>query len=313
MIEVVQRAISDSIRRGDVHWDAVAVHDAPLQVDGMIAISRSVTTLAAKHIPQGTRRKAESCGLCDLMTRGPLDCLAHLPHLAELMCNAKLVCTVNNYPFCQDQLLISAIDHQRSMTVRQWIAIRHLFDALEIASGAFQTNGSGATVPNHAHISLFDERLPIHDLSVQPLRTCSRISVGVLRGYPAAALIVGGESSEIEMRGTAHLLDILEQDGHSSNVIMGHKYGTIVIPRRSERDPTTQRRVGNVEVGGILLANADGAPGTSESEIAQWMVDQGASALAAEYERILASTCLRQSEVNGLVDRAHEICCGSVA
>lgn len=310
----IRHLVADAIVRGEVRWSATGVWEKELPLGEMCGRSRSVASLAAKHarptdcISDGI---TADCSLCGLLGRPYVDVSNHVSSFRGGFGEADLLCTLNNFPFCKSQLLVLTTDHRRDFSERQWTEIGRAFNDSGLAAASFQTEGSGATVPGHAHISLFDEALPIFALESNAASGCRHVEVGALTGYPAGAMTINAASTTAQMRTLARMVARARRSGLSANVILGHRAGPIVIVRSHERDPLTDRRVGNIEVGGILLANADQSPSRSVAGLQAWMRYQSEAASPDQFRSILQRTCLPLDDIRWLVADACADCMGS--
>lgn len=306
----IRRLVAKAIDRGEVAWSTAGVAEKELRVDGMRCRARSVASLAPKHATPGITRgdAAGGCALCALLEEAHVNVARHVAAFSGEFESAGLRCTLNNFPFCANQLLILSTRHQQDFSERQWTEIRRGFRASGLTSGAFQTSGSGATVPGHAHISVFDESLPILALRSRRFAECEHAEVGELVGYPAVAITIRSDSDRAEMTILSRLIQRARANGMSANVILGHEAGPVVIFRHHERDPLTQRRVGNVEVAGILLSNADRAPNRTVRGLEAWMRQQSESATADEFRTILQRTCAGPDAVRAMLSSGRSCC-----
>lgn len=185
------------------------------------------------------------------------EAVARKPHVVTAGCpmcakvvdpaGSPIVLARNDYPFADGHLLAIAPRHTPRFDSKEWEVALRMASERGLAI-AYQELDSGATLPQHAHLSMFNDFLPILQELPRPRRA------GPSAHYPGFAVEAPfGPRYD----GTFHLL----RDWYSNhripiNVVGEPGWGWMVIPRRSLRS-VSGRRLGSVEVAGIFIANLE--------------------------------------------------------
>lgn len=160
----------------------------------------------------------------------------------------------NDYPFASDHELAIPCEHQPWLSSTAWIAALHYVRRNGLTL-AYQEKGSGATIPDHGHASLFREDLPILSSQDAPQ------AVSSADWYPGFA-IQFPPAADYDARLVATLAK-LRRSRIAVNVLGEPTWGWLIIPRRGLRAASTGRRLGSVECGGIFIANLEGCDNDS--------------------------------------------------
>lgn len=260
------------------------------------AQARAVPSLAHKHIVAGMPAIA-SCPLCEALVDSRLDLTNCLPVYESAAQSLGLI--ANRMPFFPDHLMILPRQHRQEFNDEEWDALLRLPQLLGVPYLASQQRGSGASLPDHAHVAVSTERLPILDLPTYEVARTASVTLSVLDAYPGMALVLQ-ESHERRSRTLLAILRALADRHLPWNIFTGHAAGVVIVPRTRERD-FRHRRAGSPEIGGVLLSNAEGFAGGGVPELVQHMLTQAATAQPADLRCLIEQTTLpRSSSIDDL-------------
>jgi hypothetical protein len=158
--------------------------------------------------------------------------------------NSSFAVTPNNFPYLDGQMLLASRQHRELFTDDQ---NRLLFDFMArsgFAGAAMQLEGSGATIPEHAHISIFDEALPIFSSDYQPLKEVDGVVVAASAEHPSVCYKVYGDSIDARLDQTKAITRELEARGLSFNLYLDGEANAYVIPRTNRRSAAMNMKVG---------------------------------------------------------------------
>jgi hypothetical protein len=259
----IQRQIHAAVGSQLVYWDAAGVEDRPLQIGGMQAKVRYVPTFAFRQLLYdlpGSR--STGCRLCaaprvadlqleSMSDRGDFRRLFSLRH--------------NNFPYFESQFLVVRRGHRPYFTTDEYRSLLEFLRYSGFESAAMQVAGSGATIPEHAHISVYDERVPIYDLGYRAIARCGGVVISHATNYPGLLIrLTGGP-----LRARAELISAFSsqflRDKLSFNLYLTCSASVYLVPRRTEYSAVIDRKMGSVELAGVFLGNA---LGVTESDVA---------------------------------------------
>lgn len=261
----LQQQIDELVLSGVVSWRPEYVERHRLQVDCREIEVRAVPSLAGRFL--SSREPNRICDLCGMISQKEL-AVQCVPN------HHGLVCMVNTWPYFESQLVVMSSEHLPDFNLRQWCSIGVICCELELSAMALQREGSGATVPSHAHVSLFKEQLPIYNWPVSVAFSADRISIATLPDHPSACYVIRADTFERERAAEYHLFSALQDRHVPFNAFWGHPYGTIIFPRSAERDPETNRWIGAPEIAGVIISGIDGFCGETVTEYQQYMLNE---------------------------------------
>ena len=231
---------------GQIYWERDEVVDRPVDIDGLAGKVRYIPTFAYRRTLYD-QRPACQCSLCGTLETG--NQLVTLPSdIADTdfvdRFNSSFAVCLNNFPYLDGQILLASRQHGKLFTDDQ---TRLLFDFMArsgFAGAAMQLEGSGATIPEHAHISVFDEVLPIFSSDYQPLKEGGSVVVAVSAEHPSVCYKVYGDSMDARLEQTTVITRELEARGLSFNLYLDSQANAYVIPRTNRRSAAMNMKVG---------------------------------------------------------------------
>jgi hypothetical protein len=242
---LIDRADQARLAR-QIYWDRDEVVDRPLDIDGLPGKVRYIPTFAYRRILYD-QRPACQCSLCGMLETGN-----QAVTMPSDMDNAGFVSrfksfftvSLNNFPYLNGQMLLASRQHRKLFTDDQ---NRLLFDFMAhsgFAGAAMQLEGSGATIPEHAHISIFDEKLPIFSSAYRPLKENDGVVVAASAEHPSVCYKVYGDSIDARLDQTKDITRELEARGLSFNLYLDGEANAYVIPRTNWRSAAMNMKVG---------------------------------------------------------------------
>ena len=141
-------------------------------------------------------------------------------------------------------MLLASRQHGELFTGEQ---TRLLFDFMArsgFAGAAMQLEGSGATIPEHAHVSVFDEALPIFSSDYQPLKEGDGVVVAASAEHPSVCYKGYGDSMDARLGQTAAITRELETRGLSFNLYLDGQANAYIVPRTNRRSAAMNMKVG---------------------------------------------------------------------
>lgn len=231
---------------GQIYWEPDEVVDRPLDIDELSGKVRYIPTFAYRRTLYD-QRPACQCPLCGALETG--NQVVTLPSdidSTDFMdkFNSSFAISLNNFPYLDGQMLLASRQHTELFTDNQ---TRLLFDFMTrsgFAGAAMQLEGSGATIPEHAHISIFDEALPIFLSDYQPLKEDDGVVVAASVEHPSVCYKVHGDSMDARLEQTAAITRELKTRGLSLNFYLDNQANAYIIPRTNRRSAAMNMKVG---------------------------------------------------------------------
>jgi len=231
---------------GQIYWERDEVVDRPVDIDGLTGKVRYIPTFAYRRTVYD-QRPACQCPLCGTLETN--NQIATLPSDIDdtgFMDKFKgsFAISLNNFPYLDGQMLLASRQHAELFTDDQ---TRLLFDFMAhsgFAGAAMQLEGSGATIPEHAHISIFDEALPIFSSDYRPLKEDDGVVVAASAEHPSVCYKVHGDSMDARFEQTAAITRELQTRGLSFNFYLDSQANAYIIPRTNRRSATMNMKVG---------------------------------------------------------------------
>ncbi|MGX7149757.1 DUF4922 domain-containing protein [Enterococcus ureasiticus] len=157
----------------------------------------------------------------------------------------------NDYPFMVNQFTIFGNIHEEFLnSVQIKSALKLINDMPSCQSGGVQIFGSGASIPQHAHFSISNEKYPISILNRSVILTTKTFQISRILGIPHLALVVSGQLEDVSSI-TYKISQTLRYKKLSYNLLLTDNHEIIVIPRIRENSVSLGRKVGVSFVGGI--------------------------------------------------------------
>lgn len=231
---------------GVVYWNQNDVVDRPVVIDGLAGKVRYIPTFAFRRALYD-RRPDCNCSLCEGYESGShaVQLQSDLGNSAILdQFNSNFAVYLNNFPYLDGQILLATRRHRDVFTDDQ---NRLLFDFMAhsgFAGAAMQLEGSGATIPDHAHISVFDEALPIFSSDYLPLQEGDGVVVAASSEHPSICYKVYGDSMEARLKLTTFIMRAIETRGLSLNLYLDNQASAYIIPRTNRRSVSMNMKVG---------------------------------------------------------------------
>jgi len=254
---IVRREIERVANLVLIHWDSASVIVRQEVVDGMTYEFHYIPTLANKI---GIRKHGDTsseCFLCDDAS----------PEAFQIENPVNRALKVNNYPFMDNSVLTSELDHSQTLSEE------HLQASVKIANRyglnlAYSGANSGASSPDHAHIHLFTTHIPLYDMEPSWIFSSDTLQQGYLPDYPAGVLVLESERPDILAKQAIYLMRRLGKLVVNFNLQYSFSNNRLFIfPRKS----TTAEALGGIELGatsvsGVFQPDARGYTGSDIAE-----------------------------------------------
>ncbi|NNN01428.1 MAG: hypothetical protein HKL86_06325 [Acidimicrobiaceae bacterium] len=172
-------------------------------------------------------------------------------------------------------------------SIPQLEAIVNFVTVAAIQTVTFQMEGSGATVPAHAHASFFSEKLPIFDLSRIVRSSVEEVDISVCPDFPSSAFVLSSGSIRNRVNVTKQICEFLVANGLVYNWLIDVNGDIFIIPRTAEKSIRMNRKIGAATVGGIYLAYCDDSKLRNAESLRQLIWDRFQSFTAVDYEAAL--------------------------
>ncbi|MES2970847.1 MAG: hypothetical protein V4702_00820 [Patescibacteria group bacterium] len=238
---------------GHVYWNRDEIVDRPVDIDGLAGKVRYIPTFAYRKAVYD-QRPACPCSLCGVLeSRDNVITLPDKDADSDFMdkFNDSFALGFNNFPYFDGQLLLTVRQHRELFTRNQYGLIFDFMERTKFAGAAIQLHGSGATIPEHAHISLFDEVLPIFSSEYRPLKEKDGVVVSASTEHPSVCYKIDGESKGAKLDRTTAILDELLRLGLSFNLYFDSQSSAYVIPRTNRRARSIDMKVGSPLAAGV--------------------------------------------------------------
>ena len=246
----IKRALLDQTKEarlaGKIYWEPEEVIDRSLDIDGLTGKVRYIPAFAYRRMLYD-RRSACQCSLCEVFETG--DKVLALPNnidnsdFVDKLSSSFTVC-MNNFPYLDGQMLLASRQHRELFTDNQYELLFDFMTHTGFTGAAMQLKGSGATIPEHAHISIFNEALPIFSSDYQPLKEDDGVIVAASAEHPSVCYKVYGESRNARLDQTTTIMRELGIRGLSFNFYLDNEASAYIIPRTNRQSKTMNMKVG---------------------------------------------------------------------
>lgn len=232
---------------GLVYWESSEVVDRPLDIDGFPGKVRYIPSFAYRQTLYDHRPTCD-CSLCNAMDDRdkvilpPVDILAQSDFIKKF--DESFVVCLNNFPYLESQMLLASRQHQTLFTDDQYRLLFEFMKHTQFTGAALQLEGSGATIPEHAHISVFDEELPIFSSDYRPIREDGATITSISTEHPSICYKIHEGSAESRFEQMTLIIDELERRSLSFNLYFDEKTDVYIIPRTNRRSTSANMKVG---------------------------------------------------------------------
>ncbi len=281
---------------GQIYWERDAVIDLPLDIDGLAGKVRYVPTFAYRRTLYD-QRPVCPCSLCGVhkaadnavMLSADAD---NADFVGEF--NNSFTTYLNNFPYLDGQILLASRQHRDFFTGNQYRQLFNFMAHTGFAGAAMQLEGSGATIPEHAHISVFDEVLPIFSSDYRPLKEGDGVVVAVSAEHPSICYKVYGDSMRARLKQTTAITRALGARGLSFNLYLDGEANAYVIPRTNRRSAAMDMKVGLSLPAGTYNGYVEHST-TTDIEQLKWEIWQHCETITGKQ----LATALRETTVQG--------------
>lgn len=265
----IKNSISQQLNgKNDIYWNHNEVEDYSFNLNKFRAKKRFVPTFAYRQLLyDGSKIKNKSiCRICKNIRRKSNSIKWPLINDVNRLSNHWFVdfCELfdiefNNFPYFNKQILICSKKHILFFSKKYFELIFDFMHYSKFKSALMQIEGSGATILDHAHISICDENLPIFYLEKKKCFESEGVNIFKTIDYPGSLYII--QSKDIIKK--ALYINILTREirkyEFSYNLYIDKKNTVYIILRKSEFSKHINRKIGSVEAAGIYLGNALGS------------------------------------------------------
>ena len=257
----IKRLITDGLSlakdAGEVFWDREQVVDRPIDIIGFSGKVRYIPTFAYRQtLFTQVHSDSDSCSLCSLSKNQ-----IQIPNQDDATdfdkFNRSFGIFANGFPYLDKQVVLSSRVHRELFTDDQYKAIFDFMQNSGFAGAGMQLRGSGASIPDHAHISVFDEALPIFNSEYRPIKDEDGTFIAKSVDHPGVCLKISGGSTGSIFYQTTSTLQKLALRGLSYNLYFDNQADAYVIPRTNLESKSMNITVGQAEVAGIFNSYVD--------------------------------------------------------
>jgi phosphoglycolate phosphatase-like HAD superfamily hydrolase len=286
----IASAIDAGVREQRIHWTKELVHDRRLDLTPLSAIVRYVPTFAERQLyydgPADRGPPHAPCRLCTLVQEDAAPRIrVGTPDWVERRewsrFDRRFVLVPNHFPYLDLQVLAATRRHAVMITAAELTTLATVFLQSGLRSVLMQVEGSGATVPEHAHMSLSAEPLPLFGLPRRGWLQAPGVRLDRLDGYPGAAYVVAARDVALLCAVCHRLLEGVRGHARSFNLFLDESGNAYIVLRDGEYSTLLHRNIGSVEVAGMYLGNARDCHADSLDVLRQ-VIRQRCDALTAE-------------------------------
>ncbi|HFU3817559.1 hypothetical protein Si102_01730 [Streptococcus infantarius subsp. infantarius] len=215
-------------------------YDRTINIAGMPCLIRFIPSFVKRYKKWDTEiRHSSLCPFCDVGETSNKTQFSTFKYLE------------NDFPFMLNQFTIFCAKHKEFLNCNELeYALDLINKSCVLKSGSLQIQGSGASIPEHAHFSVSSEVYPITMLKRKIFVESKNYNIEQILGIPHLAIVISGSISHIS-RITNKILSNIRRINLSYNLLMTDKGEIIIVPRTNEYSPTLDRKVGVSLVGGI--------------------------------------------------------------
>jgi hypothetical protein len=289
----VEGAIAD----GRVHWEQGGVVDRPLYPTGLSGKVRFVPTFAYRKVFYDGASPEPGCPFCTVL--GRRESRQFTLRLATIsqqrfahQFDASFALCLNNFPYFRSQVTLVARRHRPTFSPEEYALIMDFMRWSKLRAGIMQLAGSGASIPDHAHLAVFDEPLPLFGAARRVLAVNDDVLVYVCTDYPGIAYFISHGTVVDRARQVHRLFATIVSWGLSLNLYFDAAGSVFVIPRTRRRGLSLDRKMGAAPMAGVYLGYAENAD-TQDIEALKAMIWASCQELtAAQWSQALTETTL---------------------
>ena len=238
-----------------VYWQKDEVIDRSIDIVGFTGRVRYIPTFAYRRTIYDKENVGSKCLLCESLLSKEM--VVPLPKIdipdqdfvKEF--EDSFVIRLNTFPYLDSQLLLTSRQHSSVFTLRQYFLIFEFMRKVRFAGASLQVEGSGATIPEHAHISIFNETLPIFSSNQQTLMAVGETNITISSEHPSVCYKISGGSSTNKLEQTINILEKLDKQHLSFNLYFDENANTYIIPRTNRRSSSLDWKIGSSLPAGI--------------------------------------------------------------
>lgn len=240
--------LSQAIISGEVFWQKDRVIDRQIYIDAFPVNVRFVPTFAYRRLLYDKDKVSPGCPICMISSDGKIE----LPFTQPDEPKGPLFdfeqffsFFVNNFPYLNNQFMLTSVEHKPEFSYDDYLLLLKFMATTGFAGASLQLLGSGATIPEHAHISIFDEQLPIFSLRYEPVDFNDQSSLSYSTDHPSAVYMVDGKVNEARLDRTFSIVENLLKNDLSFNLYIDQKSRIYLVPRTNRRSKTLDIKVGS--------------------------------------------------------------------
>lgn len=267
----IKRLLTDELKQaqetGKVYWDLNQVVDRPIEINGFAGKVRYIPTFAYRQT-RFSLGALDSCALCSLSdNRIQIINPNNVGDFDEF--NNSFNVYPNKFPYLDRQVLLSSAKHIEFFTEDQYKIIFDFMESCGFAGAGMQLKYSGASIPKHAHISIFDEVLPIFNSDYRPLKDEDGTIIATSTNHPAVCYKIFGGTKALRLYHMKSITQKLTLRGLSFNLYFDNQANVYIIPRTNLNSTSMGIIVGQAEVAGIFNSYVDHSETTDIEELKQ--------------------------------------------
>ncbi|HEX8762441.1 MAG TPA: hypothetical protein VF733_01660 [Candidatus Saccharimonadales bacterium] len=262
---VLINELEGAYETGKIFWDREQVVDRPIDINGLVGKVRYIPTFAyrqTRYFPGSL----DTCSLC-LLTNDRIQITDSGNDGDFDEFNNSFNVHLNNFPYLDKQVLLSSGKHRELFSEDQYKIIIEFMVNSGFAGAGMQLKGSGASIPDHAHISVFDEALPIFNSDYRPVKEAEGTVTAKSVDHPAVCFKVYSGSRNSKLCQMKSLLQELKSRGLSYNLYFDNQADVYIIPRTNLSSKSMGITVGQAEVAGIFNSYVDHSETTDIDEL----------------------------------------------
>lgn len=234
-------------RRGQIYWDWSEVVDRTVNLDGLAGKVRYIPSFAYRYTLYEAR-STKKCPLCEGAHNQdkiiPLPPGANDDNGFTKRFQESFVVHLNNFPYLDGQMLLVSRQHRAVFTDAQYKLLVEFMERTHFKGAAMQLEGSGATIPEHVHLSIFNEKLPIFSSAYRPIKSYGEVVVSIALTHPSVCYRLQGGSTDSRCKRALSLLRKLDTRGLSFNLYIDAQVSIYIIPRTDRRSVSANMKVG---------------------------------------------------------------------
>ena len=239
------RCVEQGILDGHVYWRGSEVEDRPIDIEGLKGKVRFIPSFAHRQVIYD-RRPSFVCALCEAAKSR--EKVISLPTTVKgdflKQFTENFIIFRNNFPYLDGQILMAAKQHVELFTAKQYMLLFEFMERTQFSGAAMQLAGSGATIPGHAHISIFNEELPIFSSRYSTLYQEGETIVSFSLEHPSVCYKITDGSIGSRYDEVNRIILRLNAQNLSFNLYLDSHASIYIIPRTNRRSKTLGIKIG---------------------------------------------------------------------